>query len=170
MSPNPSHDRRELERTLTGLGIEPASHRVLMLLPLVYVAWADGHMEHVEVERIRRFARERLHFTADTAKVLDRWLRTAPTREYVERGLQELLGVALDEEMLEVDVSELPDLLLHAESIARATAETLDDPNAVTPEEEQALLEVARLLAIDGGATWKKLLDGLRTVRPPPPG
>src|SRR5262245_51151272 len=169
MSRGPSHDRHDLERTLAGLGIEPASHRVLMLLPLVYVAWADGKMERVEVERIRRFARERLHSTTDTAKVLDGWLQKAPTRAYVERGLTGLLGVALDEEMLEVDMSELPDLLVHAESIARATGETLDDPNAVTAEEEQALIEIARLLEIDGGATWKQLLDALRTVRPPPP-
>jgi hypothetical protein len=169
MSPSPTRDRRELERTLNGLGIEPASHRVLMLLPLIYVAWADGKMDGVEIERIERFARDRLHFTAATSEVLDRWLHQAPAREYVERGLMGLLGVALDEDMLEVDVAELPDLLVHAESIARATADALDDPNAVTAEEEQALAEIARLLEIDGGATWKQLLDGLRTVRPPPP-
>ena len=66
-----------------------------------------------------------------------------------------------------MDVEELPDLVLHAESIARATADALDDPNAVTPEEEVALGEIARLLEVDGGAAWKRVLESLRTQYPP---
>jgi len=159
--------RLELERTLMSLGLRPSSYRALMLLPLVYVAWADGKMEGVEVERIRTFASERLHLTAETAAVLDRWLKEAPSQSYVEQGLQGLLGVAWDEDFLEVEVAELPDLLLHAEGIARATAEAFNDPNAVTPEEEEALAEIARLLEVDGGATWKRVLDALRTQYPP---
>jgi hypothetical protein len=78
-----------------------------------------------------------------------------------------LLGVALHEDMLDVDVDELPDLVVHAEAIARATADALDDPNAVTPEEEVALAEIARLLEVDGGSTWKRVLESLRTLHPP---
>jgi len=69
--------------------------------------------------------------------------------------------------MLEVDVSELPDLVVHAEAIAAATGDALNDPNSVTPEEEKALAEIGRLLEVDSGATWKQLLDALRTQRPP---
>jgi hypothetical protein len=143
--------RLELEQTLMELGIRPTSYRALMLLPLIYVAWADGKMESVEVDRIRRFAADRLHLTPETALVLDKWLKEAPSQAFVERGLRGLLGVALDEDFLEVDVDELPDLVLHAESIARATADAFDDPNAVTAEEEVALGEIARLLEVDGG-------------------
>jgi hypothetical protein len=159
--------RLELEQTLTELGISPKSYRALMLLPLIYVAWADGKMESVEVERIRKFAAERLHLTRETAAVLDKWLATPPSQSYVERGLRGLLGIALDEYFLAVDVEELPDLVLHAEWIARATADALDDPNAVTDEEEIALGEIARLLEVDGGSAWKRVLDGLRTPHPP---
>jgi hypothetical protein len=169
MSSKTGPERMELERTLMSLGIRPSSYRALMLLPLIYVAWADGKMESVEVDHIRRFARERLHMTADTIAVLDNWLREAPSQAYVEAGLQGLLGVALDEDFLEVEVSELSDLLLHAERIARATADALDDPTAVTPEEEDALGEIARLLEIDGGTTWKQVLESLRTNYPPKP-
>ena len=164
-APNPN--RLELEQTLMELGIRPTSYRALMLLPLIYVAWADGKMESVEVDRIRRFAAERLHLTPETAAVLDKWLKEAPSQSFVERGLRGLLGVALDEDFLEVDVDELPDLVLHAEGIARATADALDDPNAVTEEEEVALGEIARLLEVDGGAAWKRVLEGLRTHYPP---
>jgi len=160
-------NRLELEQTLLALGLRPSSYRALMLLPLVYVAWADGKMESVEVERIRQFAAERLHLTPDTAAVLNGWLKEAPSQHFVESGLRGLLGVALDEDFLEVDVAELPDLVLHSEAIARATAEAFNDPNAVTEEEEVALAEIARLLEVDGGATWKRVLDGLRTQYPP---
>jgi hypothetical protein len=138
-----------------------------MLLPLVYVAWADGKLEHVELTRILDFAQARLHLTPDTTAVLERWLHEAPSAAYVEKGLQGLLGVALHEDMLDVDVEELPDLVVHAEAIARATADALEDPTAVTPEEELALAEIARLLEVDGGATWKRVLESLRTQHPP---
>jgi len=167
MSLHVNSERFELEQTLMDIGLRPSSYRALMLLPLIYVAWADGKMESVEVERIRKFATERLHLTPETAAVLDNWLKEAPSQVYVEKGLRGLLGVALDEDFLEVEVAELPDLLLHAESIARATADALNDPNAVTPEEEIALGEIARLLEVDGGATWKRVLDSLRTQYPP---
>jgi hypothetical protein len=167
MSSKANAERLELEQTLMSLGLRPTSYRALMLLPLIYVAWADGKMETVEVERIRKFAADRLHLTTETAAVLDNWLKEAPAQSYVEQGLRGLLGVALDEDFLEVEVAELPDLLLHAESIARATADAFNDPNAVTPEEEVALGEIARLLEVDGGATWKRVLDSLRTQYPP---
>lgn len=160
-------DRAELEQNLAALGLKRSTYRALMLLPLVYVAWADGKIEHVELERILGFAQSRLHLTPDTTSVLENWLKEPPSAHYVEQGLQGLLGVALHEDMLDVDVDELPDLVLHAEAIARATADALDDPNAVTPEEELALAEIARLLEVDGGTTWKRVLESLRTMRPP---
>jgi hypothetical protein len=136
-------------------------------LPLVYVAWADGSIQTVELSRILGFAQTRLHLTPDTIAVLEHWLSERPSQSYVERGLQGLLGVALNEDMFDVDVEELHDLVVHAESIARATADALDDPTAVTPEEEVALEEIARLLHVDSGTTWKKMLESLRTHRPP---
>jgi hypothetical protein len=160
-------DYESLERTLSALGLGRRSYRALMLLPLIYVAWADGKMEHVEIARIREFARERLHLSQETANALDQWLSESPSRRYVEDGLRGLLGVALDVNSFEVELDELPDLILHAEAIARATADAFDDPSAVTPEEEEALAEIARLLEVDGGSTWKQVLDSVRSQRSP---
>jgi hypothetical protein len=160
-------DESELERTLSGLGLTRATYRALLLLPLVYVAWADGSVQNVERELILKFAGTRLHLTTGTMKVIEGWLEKAPTKEYIESGLHGLLGIALDENMLEVDVSELPDLVVHAEALAAATAETLHDPTSVTPEEETALAEIAALLQVDGGSPWKSVLDAVRTMRPP---
>ena len=55
----------------------------------------------------------------------------------------------------------LHDLLQHSEAIARATANALDAPNAVTPDEEVALADIARILHVDNGMSWRKLLDEL---------
>jgi hypothetical protein len=160
-------DDGELERLLSGLGLTRSTYRALLLLPLVYVAWADGNVQNVERELILKFAGTRLHLTTETMKVIEGWLEKAPTKEYIESGLQGLLGIALDESMLEVDVSELPDLVVHAEALAAATAETLHDPTSVTPEEEEALAEIAALLQVDSGSSWKSVLEAVRTMRPP---
>jgi hypothetical protein len=48
--------RDKLRRSLAHLEISPADYRVLKLLPMIYVAWADGRMEQVERERIHTFA------------------------------------------------------------------------------------------------------------------
>ncbi len=160
-------NRTELERTLAGLGLSPSTYRALMLLPLVYVAWADGHVQNVERELILKFARSRLHLTAETMRVIEGWMETAPSKSYIESGLVGLLGIALDDDMLEVDVSELPDLVVHAEALAAATAESLHDPTLVTSEEEAALGEIAALLQVDSGSSWKSVLDAVRTIRPP---
>jgi hypothetical protein len=157
----------DLERNLAGLGLTRSTYRALMLLPLVYVAWADGSVQNVERELILKFAGQRLHLTPETMKVIERWLEKPPSKEYIESGLQGLLGIALDESMLEVDVSELPELVVHAEALAAATAETLHDPTSVTPEEEKALAEIAVLLQVDSGSSWKSVLDAVRTMRPP---
>ncbi len=162
-------DREALEDTLDELGLEPQSYRALMLLPLVYVAWADGKMEKVEAEKIRELAREQLKLSAASVRALDGWLKKRPQRSQVENGLQSLLGFARDHSYLDVDVTQLPDLLIHAEAIARATGEVFDDPTAIGPEEDRALKEIARLLQVDGGATWKEVLEELRSRVPKPP-
>jgi uncharacterized membrane protein YebE (DUF533 family) len=74
-------NERELEHTLAGLGLTKSTYRALMLLPLVYVAWADGHVQHVERKLILRFAERSLHLTPETMKVIERWLEKAPSLE-----------------------------------------------------------------------------------------
>ncbi len=52
--------------------------------------------------------------------------------------------------------------LASSEAIARKTAEAMDAPTAVTPAEEQALLEIARELRVDDGESWAALLRELQ--------
>ena len=155
----------ETKKDLLALGIDPENYRVLKLLPLVYVAWADGRMEGVERERIMVLARDHFRVGVTGAQLLEHWLAAPLPVGYVERGLSDLLALALSPDEFEIDVDELPQLLAHAELIARTTANALDAPWAVTPEEEHALAQVARLLRVDNGVSWAALLRELDSER-----
>jgi len=132
------------------------------LLPLVYVAWADGKMEDVEIEKIDEIARTRFFFTKSAVDILDGWLKSRPSQEYFDEGLQDLFLLAQTEEGEPlIHPEELYDLLHHASAIARASGKALDAKSAVVPEEEEALLALAKVLGIDSGISWRHLLDEL---------
>jgi hypothetical protein len=50
------------------LGIQPSDYGVLMLLPLVYVAWADGKMGLVQKDRIESHAARAYDLSAELAR------------------------------------------------------------------------------------------------------
>jgi hypothetical protein len=160
----------EVKKDLLALGIDPENYRVLKLLPLVYVAWADGRMESVERQRIVALARDHFRIGESGALLLEYWLAAPLPAGYVERGLSDLLALAFSPDEFEIDVDELPLLLAHAEAIARTTAAALDAPWAISPEEEAALTQVARLLRVDNGVSWAALLRELDSGRRRPAG
>ncbi len=151
-----------LKNSLESLGFTAGNYRVLMLLPLVYVAWADGHMDDAEIERIDDIAKERFHLGAGGLEILDGWLAERPSKEYFDEGMQDLFLLAQSEdgEPL-VHPEELHDLLVHCESIARASGHALDVPTSVSKEEEQALEAIAKILGVDNGVSWGRLLEEL---------
>jgi hypothetical protein len=151
----------EVKKDLLALGVDPENYRVLKLLPLVYVAWADGRMESVERERIVALARDQFRIGDSGAQLLEYWLAAPLPAGYVERGLRDLLALAYSPDEFEIDVDELPRLLAHAEAIARTTAAALDAPWAISQEEEVALAQIARLLRVDNGMSWAALLREL---------
>jgi hypothetical protein len=152
------HMRNALER----LGIPPDDFRVLKLLPLIYVAWADGTIETEQQARIHDFAMRNYELSPAGIAILNRWLTHRPTHEYVKEGLHDIYLLALAEDDLEVDFTELPGLLSYAEAVGRSTARALDHPDGISHRSDEALEEVARELHIDHGESWGQLLDELR--------
>lgn len=154
------HDR--LKRSLEKLGIPPTDYRVLKLLPLIYVAWADGKMDQVKKERIHSFVATHYDLSAAGAKVLDGWLTKQPTHAYIAEGLHDIFLLANAPDDMEIDFSELPSLLFYAETIASEAGAKLGSPEAKIEGSENALREIAAELHIDHGESWAKLLDELR--------
>lgn len=156
--------RDRMKKSFEHLGIPLNDYRVIKLLPLIYVAWADGKMEQVKRERIHYFASREYDLSAAGVAVLERWLTERPPHAYIAEGLRDIFSLARADDDLEVDFSELPALLSYAEAIARSTASALDRPEAVSPQADNALEEIARELHVDHGESWGKLLAELRRV------
>ena len=71
-------DQAFLDRLIT-LGITPATVLALQLIPLVFVAWADGKLDDKEREAVFRAARKSSGVAEHAAHVLlDDWLGRAP--------------------------------------------------------------------------------------------
>ncbi len=154
---------------LAPLGVDAMSRRVLCLLPLVYVAWADGKMEHVERERIEHLAKGRFLLGAAGMAILSKWLEAPLPKAFVKEGIARLRTLAEGDPEPTVEAHELHDLLVYAEWIARATAGAVDDPKSVTPEEDAVLEELATAFGLDNGTSWAQLLADLGPTSGPSP-
>ncbi|GDX83254.1 hypothetical protein LBMAG42_50650 [Deltaproteobacteria bacterium] len=84
----------ELTQTLASFGVDAASRQALVLLPVVWVAWADGSIHPEERTIILEIARTRLTLGPEGERVLENWLSFVPAPERVERAAAAL--VALD--------------------------------------------------------------------------
>jgi len=154
--------RDSFAHSLHHLGIDRNNYKVLKLLPLIYVAWANGTMESAKKDRIVALAHDHFAIGARGEAVLRAWLEREPSKEYFSAGLHEIFLLAHTPDEWGFDVGELRGLLAHAEAIARTTAQAMDQPNGAKPAEEAALAEIARELQIDDGKSWAKLVRELR--------
>lgn len=150
-----------MERTLKHLGLGPTNYKVLKLLPLVYVAWAEGKLTPERASRLVDLAHDHYRIGPDGERVLIQWLVRRPDKTYFQEGLHDILLLAYAPDEWEFDVDELPGLLAHSEAIARTTAAAMDAPSAVTLGEERALADIAKELGVDDGESWARLLREL---------
>lgn len=154
--------RDRMRASLKHLGINDSNYKVLKLLPLIYVAWADGRIEPAQEQRILRLAHDHFKIGRQGEEILKRWVAERPNKEYFLEGLHDILLLAHARDTWDFELDELPGLLAYSEAIARTTAEAMDVPSAVDENEEQALRDIARELQVDEGESWAKLLDELR--------
>ena len=145
-------------KSLRHLGIDRNNYKVLKLLPLIYVAWVKGEIEPGRKERIVKLAHDHFAIGPRGEEVLRGWLARKPSKEYFMEGLHEIFLLAHTPDEWGIELDELPGLLAHAEAIARTTAQSMDQPTAVTPDEEAALSDIARELQVDDGESWAALM------------
>jgi len=150
-----------MEVALKHIGIRASNYKVLKLLPLVYVAWANGTLTPERKRRLIDLAHHHFAIGADGERILQGWLRERPSLAYVREGLHDILILAKAPDEGEFDLDDLQGLLAYSEAIARTTAKAMDAPSSVTEAEERALQDIARELGVDDGESWAALLREL---------
>ncbi len=149
-------DDADLRRQLRSLGVDRDTWRVVTLLPLVEVAWADGRVQAAERARIVRLAQDSEALEGDGRLILEGWLSYRPSPAYFARGRGVLLDLLARPEAQAFQVDDILDACL---GVAEAAGGLFGVVATVEPEERALLAKMARELP--DFEAWPALLGGL---------
>lgn len=146
--------------TMRELGIDKENFRTLGLLPLVFVAWADGTVQRAEGALIRRVARDKGWLTGDGERLLDGWLEQPPETDYVIKGLTLLRQLAAERPGFggAITAETLGSLLVMCKDVAEAAGGLWGLTESISPEEEHALATIAEAFGIGDATTWRRIV------------
>jgi cytochrome P450 len=143
------------------LGIDKENFRTLGLLPLVFVAWADGTVQRAEGALIRRVARDKGWLTGNGERLLDGWLEQPPETDYVIKGLALLKQLAAERHGFggnAITAETLGSLLVLCKDVAEAAGGLWGLAESISAEEERALATIAEALGIGDATTWRRIV------------
>ncbi len=150
----------DVERWLKQLGLEREAFRVLALLPLVYVAWADGRVQPAERRKILEIADNNGLLEHGGADALERWLANPPTGTQLCKDLEALHELARGDKRwadhFGPDDEQL--LLAWCQDVADAAGGLLGLRSPRTDAELYALKTVAAALNLQSAAHWRDAL------------
>lgn len=141
---------KDVRHQLEAMGIDAAHYRLVVLLPLVEVAWADGKVQAAERALIQQLA-ERVGIAADGPgrALLERWLTEKPSAFYLSRGRKLLGQLAGHPEFEEIGLHSLEEVVGYCRDLASAAGGLFGViGNKVDPAEEAAIAEIARVLHV----------------------
>jgi len=142
-----------IKDALKALGMDRSSFRALPLLPLIQVAWADGEVQDEERNLILKIAEEKYKLEEEGMLLLRNWLHHRPSKEYVERGQEALVGLCTRDRGVNLDKDVLSDVVSLSQKVAGA-AGGLFGFGAVKRSESNALKQIADALAIPEQVPW----------------
>jgi tellurite resistance protein len=152
----------DIDGWLAELKIPREAYRVVSLLPLVYVAWADGKIQNAERDLILRIARERglLEHGGDAA--LQRWLAVRPTDAQLKADLAVLNELARSDRSRnrEYGADDEQLLLAWCQDVADAAGGMLGLTPARSDAERAALKTIANALDVRSAGQWRAYHDG----------
>ena len=157
----------EILKLLASMGIDDLSFRVLPLLPLVRVAWADGEISDAEREVIETTAQNQYGLGVEGRRVLNNWLTYPPSERSLRRGELALRAIAEKSNDFDLGENVLKDALKLSRSVAKATG-GLWGLGAIGKEEKAALKDLAAQLDVKRSteaiqaATSKELAEPAR--------
>lgn len=147
----------DVATALNELGVEESACKVVGLLPLVYVAWADGKVQKAERDAIMRAAGDMGWLAGGGEAVLERWLQHPPTKAQLETGIRLLNHLARDQADHHFDGDDLHLLLLMCKDVANAAGTVLGIGKAQSFDEIRALETIAAALQIKNARGWRAL-------------
>jgi hypothetical protein len=148
----------ELRAELQELGIDDESWRVIALLPLVQVAWADGSVHRAESRAIEQIAAKHGLLVGDGPAILHGWLVHPPTESYVARGRKVLVALARRRNLLDGEADPIGTLLEYCARIAASAGGLFGVLWSVDEREKMAIQEIAEGLSLPmDPADWSDL-------------
>ena len=150
----------KIDEWLQRLRIPRDAHRLTALLPLVYIAWADGTVQRSERSLILRIGEEQGWLDNGGRDVLERWLSEPPTRDQLQVSLELLgeLGRMADRAAGAYDADELQLLLAWCQDVADAAGGLLGLRSTRSDGELAALKTIATSLQIGSASNWRARL------------
>jgi hypothetical protein len=148
-----------IEAWLDELKIPHSAYRIVMLLPPIYVAWADGRIQPAERQLIMEIARTHGLLEEGGGEILERWLSMAPTEAQMKTDLKILNELSRSDGRrgrgFDADTEVL--LLAWCQDVADAAGGLLGLRAARHPVETEALKRVAAALEIANSKNWSAL-------------
>jgi hypothetical protein len=149
----------KIDSWLAELKIPREAYRLVTLLPLVYVAWADGKIQREERKLILKIAAERGMLENGGRDTLDQWLTLPPNPAQIKANLAILneLSHSRGEVADEFDADSLQLMFAWCQDVADAAGGLLGLVPARREPELAALKAVAAGLDIQNAKGWQAL-------------
>jgi tellurite resistance protein len=151
----------DIEGWLKELRLPREAYRMVSLLPLVYVAWADGKIQSQERALILSIARERGLLAHGGEQALERWLADRPSQQQLKADIAALNELARSDRAwaAEFGADEEQLLLAWCQDVADAAGGLLGLRDARRDAEHEALKIIASALDIRSAKQWRAALS-----------
>jgi hypothetical protein len=138
----------ELRDAMAQMGIREEDLRAVLLLPLVEVAWADGHMQETERAVIMKTARTHGLVSTPGAEVLAGWLETPPSAEVQQLAHRVVVALSKRFQGATADLGAfvIDSVESQCEAVARAAGGLFGVAFTVGEEERTALRKIREAL------------------------
>ncbi len=146
----------DLTKQLESIGLSADNARMVALLPLVQVAWADGAVQAEERTLILDIAKKRGLVTESGAPVLEKWLTSEPSRFVHVTGRKIIAGLVArkKEELPNLEGASPAEVVAWCEGVAQAAGGFLGFGNKVAGTEKTAIAEIADALRVKDAKSW----------------
>jgi hypothetical protein len=149
----------EILRALQELGFDRETVLLLHLVPLVHVAWIDGHVSGSERERLFEAAQLRGVKEASPAhRQLSDWLGHRPSEEFFQKTLRVIRDI-LQALPVEEQKSRKQDLVTCSTQIAKASGGIFGLGSKISEAEQRLIEQIAKELEHDHTAATRQVLE-----------